>query len=145
MKNLLLKVLLSAALLTAAGAGAPTQAQSMDDAWQSVLRRWVGNGWRPFHEAGHNFTADGTQGRRFGAGLQAGRAVSFAAVCSNCTGVQLILRDGASNIVATANPQQGSTTLTHTPGTNSNGSIQLTPVGCRQAACQVRYTSFVRR
>lgn len=34
----------------------PAQAQSaMDDAWQSVLRRWVGDGWKPFHEAGYNF------------------------------------------------------------------------------------------
>lgn len=116
----------------------------MDDAWQSVLRRWVGNGWKPFHEAGYNF-ATGRDGKAWGAGLKAGVPVTFAAVCGNCTGVQLILRDGARNIIATANPEQGSTSLSHTPKATSAGTIQLIPTGCRQATCQVRYTSFVRR
>lgn len=140
-----LTALLCTAVVAVGAASVPAQAQSMDDAWQSVLRRWVGNGWKPFHEGGYNFTADGNQGRRWGAGLRAGEAVTFAAVCSNCDGVQLILRDGRGNILATANAQRPSSSLSHTPGGSSNGSIQLIPVGCRQQTCPVRYTSFVRR
>jgi hypothetical protein len=136
---------LFAAGFAVVAAGVPAQAQSMDDAWQSVLRRWVGNGWKPFHEGGYNFTADGNQGRRWGAGLRAGEAVTFGAVCSNCDGVQLILRDGRGNILATANAQRPSSSLSHTPRESSNGTIQLIPVGCRQPACPVRYTSFLRR
>lgn len=116
----------------------------MDDAWQSVLRRWVGNGWKPFHEGGYNFATNGG-GKSWGAGLRAGAPVAFAAVCGDCAGVQLILRDGARNIVATANAQQGSTSLSYTPPANSAGSIELIPVGCRKPACPVRYTSFSRR
>lgn len=123
----------------------PAQAQSaMDDAWQSVLRRWVGDGWKPFHEAGYNF-ATSSGGKSWGAGLRAGAPVAFAAVCSDCTGVQMILRDGARNIVASANVQQGSTSLLYTPPVSSAGSIELIPVGCRKPACPVRYTSFTRR
>ncbi len=135
-------MLLAVSLLALAG---PAQAQSaMDDAWQSVLRRWVGDGWKPFHEGGYNF-ATGSGGKSWGAGLRAGTPVAFAAVCSDCTGVQMILRDGARNIVATANVQQGSTSLSYTPAANSAGSIELIPVGCRKPACPVRYTSFTRR
>ena len=125
---------------------------AMDDAWQVVLRRWVGEGWRIFKDidAGFTFQTAGFQpntsgGKRWGAGLQAGVPVLFAAVCSDCRGVQLILRDGDGNIVAFANPQQGSTSLIYTPTASSKGSIDLIPVGCQKPACAVRYASFGKR
>ena len=42
------------------------------------------------------------------------------------------------NILTTADQQQGSTSLTHTPKASGNGSIEIIPQGCRQATCPVR-------
>jgi len=132
------------ALATLSGAA---QAQSkMDDAWQSVLRRWVGNGWKPFHEAGFNFTTPPNTSKRWGAGLKAGAPVVFAAICGGgCRGVELVLRDRAGKILASTPPQPQATSLQYTPRQATDGSIELRADGCRAPACPIRYTSFVKR
>ena len=127
------------------GSAQAQYAGNMDDTWQSVLRRWVGNGWKPFHEGGYNFQAPSMDGRRFGAGLRAGEPVTFVAICGNCTTVRLIVRDASNTVLVDVTPRSGPSTASLTPRQTSAGSIQLIPIECRRDTCPVRYTSFTPR
>lgn len=125
-------------------AGAPVVA-SMDGNWQSVLRRWIGNGWKPFHTEGFNFAVPAETPKRWGAGLRQDTAVAFAAICDACSGVRmrLIARNGA--VLAQGQPIGNATALTFMPMATEAAAIELTAAGCRARTCVIRYTSFGRR
>ena len=125
-------------------AGAPVVA-AMDDGWQSVLRRWVGNGWKPFHTEGYNFQVAANTPKRWGAGLVQDKAVAFAAICDACTGVRMRLLGARGAVLAEGRTEGRATALTAMPMATEKASIVLTAVGCRAPACVIRYTSFGRR
>lgn len=142
-------------LLTVLAASTPTLAPAlaagvapiaaMDDAWQGVLRRWTGNGWTPFHEAGFNFQIAPGKTMRWGAGLAKGKPVTFAAVCNGCSSIGMFLIDGHDNAAAQGTIVGGATVITYTPSESSKGAIQFTANGCRLPVCTIRYTSFTKR
>ncbi|NLH79851.1 MAG: hypothetical protein GX458_03275 [Phyllobacteriaceae bacterium] len=137
-------VILAGTILPSQAAGGPVVA-AMDDPWQSVLRRWVGNGWKPFHGEGYNFQAPANTPKRWGAGLQQDGAVAFAAICDACSGVRMRLLDQRGKVLAEGKPVGTATALTAMPMATEKGSIELTAVGCRAPTCVIRYTSFSRR
>lgn len=137
-------VLLTGATVASTAAGGPVVA-AMDDSWQSVLRRWVGNGWKPFHGDGYNFQVAANTPKRWGAGLVQDQAVAFAAICDACSGVRMRLLDQRGGVLAQGKTVGNATALTAVPMASEKGSIELTAVGCRAPTCVIRYTSFSKR
>jgi hypothetical protein len=135
---------LAGAVVEAKAAGSPVVA-AMDDGWQSVLRRWVGNGWKPFHSEGFNFLAPTNTPKRWGAGLKQDVPVAFAAICDACNGVRMRLLDSRGAVLGQGQAVGNSTALTYMPMVTAKASIELTAVGCRASNCVIRYTSFGRR
>lgn len=135
----------SAPTLTPVLAAGVAPIAAMDDPWQSVLRRWVGDGWKPFHEAGFNFQIAPGKTMRWGAGLTKGQPVTFAAICNGCSGIRMFLIDGRDNAVAQGKIVGNATVITHTPAESGKGTVQFTADGCRLPVCTIRYTSFTRR
>lgn len=125
-------------------AGGPVIA-AMDDDWQSVLRRWVGNGWKPFSAEGYNFQIAANTPKRWGAGLVQDQAVAFAAICDACTSVRMRLLDPRGAVLAQGRTEGRASALTAMPMASEKGSIELTAVGCRAPTCVIRYASFTRR
>lgn len=133
------------AVVEAKAAGSPVVA-AMDDGWQSVLRRWTGNGWKPFHTEGFNFLAPANTPKRWGAGLTQDTAVAFAAICDACSGgVRMRLLDSGGAVLGQGQTVGNSTALSYMPMATGKASIELTAVGCRASNCVIRYTSFGRR
>lgn len=135
---------LAEAVVEAKAAGSPIVA-AMDDGWQSVLRRWVGNGWKPFHTEGFNFLAPADTPKRWGAGLAQDVPVAFAAICDACSGVRMRLLDSRGVVLGQGQAVGNSTALSYMPMATGKASIELTAVGCRASNCVIRYTSFGRR
>lgn len=134
---------LAGAVIETKAAGGPVVA-AMDDDWHPVLRRWIGNGWKPFHSEGFNFLAPADTPKRWGAGLRQDVAVAFAAICDSCSGVRMRLLDSRGAVLGQGQTVGRSTALTFMPMASTKASIELTAVGCRAANCVIRYTSFSR-
>ena len=137
-------VVLVGATATSSAAGGPVVA-AMDDPWQSVLRRWIGNGWKAFHSEGYNFQVAANTPKRWGAGLVQDQAVAFAAICDACSSVRMRLLDQRGGVLAQGQTVGNATALTTVPMSSTKGSIELTAVGCRAPSCVIRYTSFTKR
>lgn len=135
---------LTGAVVEAKAAGSPVVA-AMDDGWQSVLRRWVGNGWKPFHTEGFNFLVPADTPKRWGAGLKQDVPVAFAAICDACNGVRMRLLDSRGVVLGQGQAVGTATALSFMPMATDKASIELTAVGCRASNCVIRYTSFSRR